>query len=432
MYQFVPGDKISSVRSESISSSQSDDSSYNSSLASPLPQDDGVAYNAFGRPWRGVQLPVVPLEMLTDHWMAMAVGQAIEIPNLLAAYAAFVPTWGPVPTADGFRHELGISDHGLVYRSTDKVMKLPLVSRGSYDEDRMSPHSGSESSGHSSPWSRSDESNGSISSEPYNHHRVGYFGFPQSIPMVALPVQLAPYESHSYETMALLELERLRRLAAVHKSAQVNSMLPKPPAPPAKATPVIAKPAPSKNESPTQPKFSQSNEAGGPKVSDAKCQLPSNGIQSTISSAYRKYVRTYRCKQCDYIAKSKDDYWYHQRAHIKVHKLLTCPKCLFVTEHKHHLEYHLRNHFGSKPFKCSKCTYSCVNNSMLKSHMKSHTSHCEYRCADCKYATKYCHSLKLHLKKRAHKAANEEVLNGFRKWSDASSSDDCVVVEPKD
>ena len=116
-------------------------------------------------------------------------------------------------------------------------------------------------------------------------------------------------------------------------------------------------------------------------------------------------VKTFKCKQCEYVTVTKEEFWKHCKGHIKPEKLLTCPKCSFVTEYKHHLEYHLRNHFGSKPFKCPSCSYSCVNKSMLNSHMKSHTTLYQYRCADCNYATKYCHSLKLHLRKYAHKPA---------------------------
>nr|XP_053655677.1 protein hunchback-like [Cherax quadricarinatus] len=116
-------------------------------------------------------------------------------------------------------------------------------------------------------------------------------------------------------------------------------------------------------------------------------------------------VKTFKCKQCEYVAITKSDFWEHARSHIKSEKLLACSKCPFVTEYKHHLEYHLRNHFGSKPFKCNKCKYSCVNKSMLNSHMKSHSNIYQYRCSDCTYATKYCHSLKLHLRKYGHNPA---------------------------
>lgn len=120
-------------------------------------------------------------------------------------------------------------------------------------------------------------------------------------------------------------------------------------------------------------------------------------------------VKTFRCKQCGFVAITKLGFWEHSRCHIRAEKLLTCPRCPFVTEYKHHLEYHLRNHTGSKPFRCDKCPYSCVNKSMLNSHLKSHSNVYQYRCADCSYATKYCHSLKLHLRKYAHRP--DTVLN---------------------
>lgn len=116
-------------------------------------------------------------------------------------------------------------------------------------------------------------------------------------------------------------------------------------------------------------------------------------------------MKTFKCKQCDFVAITKLSFWEHTRTHIKPEKMLKCPKCPFVTEYKHHLEYHSRNHSGTKPFQCNQCSYSCVNKSMLNSHMKSHSNIYQYRCQDCNYATKYCHSLKLHLRKYSHKPA---------------------------
>ncbi|RWS11262.1 hunchback-like protein [Dinothrombium tinctorium] len=138
----------------------------------------------------------------------------------------------------------------------------------------------------------------------------------------------------------------------------------------------------------------------------------SSSTNRTLSSGGSGKSRKYKCKQCNFIAVSKSDFWEHSKSHIKSEKLLTCPKCQFVTEYKHHLEYHLRNHFGSKPFKCAKCNYSCVNKSMLNSHMKSHSNIYQYRCSECSYATKYCHSLKLHLRKYSHKPATVLNLDG--------------------
>lgn len=116
-------------------------------------------------------------------------------------------------------------------------------------------------------------------------------------------------------------------------------------------------------------------------------------------------IKVHKCKQCDFVAYTKLDFWEHSKVHIKGDKILKCPRCPFVTEYKHHLEYHLLNHAGAKPFKCDHCDYSCVNKSMLNSHLKSHSKIYQYRCSDCLYETKYCHSLKLHLRKYKHKPA---------------------------
>ncbi|XP_072935611.1 protein hunchback [Epargyreus clarus] len=123
-------------------------------------------------------------------------------------------------------------------------------------------------------------------------------------------------------------------------------------------------------------------------------------------------VKTFKCKQCEFVAVTKLSFWEHSKEHIKPEKMLCCRKCPFVTEYKHHLEYHMRNHMGSKPFQCTQCSYSCVNKSMLNSHLKSHSNVYQYRCADCNYATKYCHSLKLHLRKYQHNPAMVLNLDG--------------------
>lgn len=118
-------------------------------------------------------------------------------------------------------------------------------------------------------------------------------------------------------------------------------------------------------------------------------------------------VKTFRCKQCSFVAITKEVFWEHRAQHIRVEKRMPCPfkTCRFVTEFKHHLEYHMRNHIKSKPFKCDKCNYSCVNRSMLTSHQKSHSNIYPFRCANCTFATKYCHMLKQHLRKNNHHPA---------------------------
>lgn len=152
------------------------------------------------------------------------------------------------------------------------------------------------------------------------------------------------------------------------------------------------------------PKFSEGSVDDDNNSDKDMDEFDEQGLRIPKVNSHGK-IKTFKCKQCDFIAVTKLVFWEHTKVHIKADKLLTCPKCPFVTEYKHHLEYHLRNHFGSKPFKCTQCSYSCVNKSMLNSHLKSHSNIYQYRCSDCSYATKYCHSLKLHLRKYGHKPA---------------------------
>lgn len=126
---------------------------------------------------------------------------------------------------------------------------------------------------------------------------------------------------------------------------------------------------------------------------------------ATHRSKANSKTKTFSCRQCQFIATTKYEYWEHSRKHIKPEKLLTCSQCPFVTEFKHHLDYHMTNHSGVKPFKCDQCSYSCVNNSMLRSHLKSHLKIYQYRCADCPFASKYQHTLKIHLRKQNHQPA---------------------------
>lgn len=125
--------------------------------------------------------------------------------------------------------------------------------------------------------------------------------------------------------------------------------------------------------------------------------------QNNINRQDRSFREAKNCKQCNFIATTKMEYWEHMRCHIKG---FTCSECSFVTKYKHHMNHHwLSVHDGSKPFKCKKCLYTCVSKSMLTSHLKKHSNVYPYRCADCTYKTKFCNALKKHLRKKEHQPA---------------------------
>ncbi|XP_011687958.1 PREDICTED: protein hunchback-like [Wasmannia auropunctata] len=130
-------------------------------------------------------------------------------------------------------------------------------------------------------------------------------------------------------------------------------------------------------------------------------------VNSQSNVSFRQDGKGFReaknCKQCNFIASTKIEYWQHMRCHIKG---FTCSECSFVTKYKHHMNHHLLSvHDGSKPFKCKKCSYRCVSKSMLTSHLKKHSNIYPYRCADCTYKTKFCNALKKHLRKKEHQPA---------------------------
>ncbi|XP_050460021.1 protein hunchback-like [Cataglyphis hispanica] len=126
--------------------------------------------------------------------------------------------------------------------------------------------------------------------------------------------------------------------------------------------------------------------------------------QSNVNQRQNKSFREGKtCKQCNFVASTKMEYWEHMRCHIKG---FTCSQCSFVTKYKHHMNHHwLSVHDGSKPFKCKKCSYTCVSKSMLTSHLKKHSDVYPYRCANCTYKTKFCNALKKHLRKKNHQPA---------------------------
>ena len=45
-------------------------------------------------------------------------------------------------------------------------------------------------------------------------------------------------------------------------------------------------------------------------------------------------VKTFKCKKCEFVSVTKEEFWKHSKVHIKPEKMLSCPKCVFVTEFK--------------------------------------------------------------------------------------------------
>lgn len=202
-----------------------------------------------------------------------------------------------------------------------------------------------------------------------------------------------------------------------------NSVAITPPSqtPPADHTPPKSPKSP-KSRSDTSEKDCNDIDNSSVSGDESKSMYSESLYQDIAKPKYNSHgkMKVHKCKHCDYVGTTKQDFWIHLGTHIKPERQIRCPVCPFITEFKHHFEYHSRNHQGKKPFKCPECTYTCVNKSMLNSHMKSHSDVFQYRCDDCVYATKYVHSLKLHLRKYGHRVATPLETEGCL---DASSID---------
>ena len=60
-------------------------------------------------------------------------------------------------------------------------------------------------------------------------------------------------------------------------------------------------------------------------------------------------VKTFKCKKCEFVSVTKEEFWKHSKVHIKPEKMLSCPKCVFVTEFKVRANHY--SSFRIEPFK---------------------------------------------------------------------------------
>ena len=62
-------------------------------------------------------------------------------------------------------------------------------------------------------------------------------------------------------------------------------------------------------------------------------------------------VKTFKCKKCEFVSVTKEEFWKHSKVHIKPEKMLSCPKCVFVTEFKVRANQSNYSSFRIEPFK---------------------------------------------------------------------------------
>ncbi|XP_011502698.1 PREDICTED: zinc finger protein 780B [Ceratosolen solmsi marchali] len=121
--------------------------------------------------------------------------------------------------------------------------------------------------------------------------------------------------------------------------------------------------------------------------------------------------RDFRCNDCSYAAKTKNQLSRHQKRHQNVHtesntRQYSCQyiNCNFQTIINSHLKRHNRLHTGKKPYKCRHCTYASNNLENLRKHVLStnlHPGKMVYQCKSCKsdemFQTNFSKELRAHL-----------------------------------
>lgn len=167
-------------------------------------------------------------------------------------------------------------------------------------------------------------------------------------------------------------------------------------------------------------------------ISDEECRkLPSERVM--ITSTGEKYLRKYKCSQCDKYLISKSSLGAHTRnAHprdgvarkepeypcdicgkvlkskggLNVHKEIhsdtrrfICSYCGKAFKTKSHLDGHTNMHTGLKPYKCKVCDKAFGKSSQLNVHMRIHTGDKPYKCRieGCERAYAHTIDLKRHL-----------------------------------
>ncbi|XP_039292961.1 uncharacterized protein LOC111044240 [Nilaparvata lugens] len=114
-------------------------------------------------------------------------------------------------------------------------------------------------------------------------------------------------------------------------------------------------------------------------------------------------LRLFRCEQCDYSAKTKQQLSRHAKTHnIGESKELQCSECQFKTKNATHLKRHAILHSGTKPYQCPHCSYTCSLQENLRKHVlstKKHVGKFLYSCQEigCSYDSNSAKDFRVHL-----------------------------------
>lgn len=104
----------------------------------------------------------------------------------------------------------------------------------------------------------------------------------------------------------------------------------------------------------------------------------------------------YKCSECDFRTKTKNNLQNHIACHKKSSTLLKCLFCSFETHDKYNFSKHRKTH---KPIRyCEQCDYQTTDYKLLKGHIKNYHDATNLYCYNCSFNTRFKLRLVQHMK----------------------------------
>nr|XP_048677876.1 zinc finger protein 28-like [Caretta caretta] len=113
--------------------------------------------------------------------------------------------------------------------------------------------------------------------------------------------------------------------------------------------------------------------------------------------------RLYKCNGCEKSFRSKQELVWHQRAHA-AERPYKCRECEKSFRYKQEFTWHQRAHVGDRPYKCPTCDKHFRYQQELTWHQRSHTGERSYRCLGCEKSFRYKQEFTWH--QRVHVGEN--------------------------
>nr|XP_023965291.1 zinc finger protein 629-like [Chrysemys picta bellii] len=129
----------------------------------------------------------------------------------------------------------------------------------------------------------------------------------------------------------------------------------------------------------------------------ARCeQSPAQSLPQRIPPE----ERLYRCPECEKSFCYKQEYTWHQRAHLS-DRLYKCSGCEKSFRSKQELVWHQRAHAAERPYKCSECEKSFRYPQEFTWHQRAHVGDRPYKCPTCDKHFRYQQEFTWHQRSHA-------------------------------